>query len=260
MSSSAVGRCTQHRAVHLRDRPRRDRVGLDAFEHVLPGDVHLLLHDAHDLLARQRRNIVLQRREFLDELRRQQVGSGGEHLPQLLEGRTEFFEWFAQEAGLVLDVAAPFGDECFADAERGDDAADLSGATKHLPFEHRGIGGDDRWLTVMMKVRRVPISAVMQGVDQDDAAAGHVRNTIGHVLEQELLAIAHTGVAAHDEVDVFGFRDMDDCVSGVGWLDHQAAAALAGKLPGRAGQRRVRRGMHPPVPVGFDRRGNLDHS
>ena len=59
---SAVGRCTlsttrravgQRRAVHLRDRAGRERLGLDVRERVLPGHAELALEHRHDLGLRR---------------------------------------------------------------------------------------------------------------------------------------------------------------------------------------------------------------
>ena len=66
--SASVARCT------CGDRAGRERLRLDVIEHVLPRDAQLLLHHADDLLLGERRHVVLQRRELLDELGRQQVG------------------------------------------------------------------------------------------------------------------------------------------------------------------------------------------
>ena len=91
------------RLVHLPDRPRSERLGVDRGEHVFPGDAELLLHHLHHLRLRQRRDVVLQRRELDDELGRQQVGPGREDLPELRKGRPELFEGVAQPARSDLD-------------------------------------------------------------------------------------------------------------------------------------------------------------
>ena len=64
----------ERRGVHLADRPRGERLGVDAREHVLPGHAELLLHDRDDLFLGHRRHVVLELRELGDELRRQQSG------------------------------------------------------------------------------------------------------------------------------------------------------------------------------------------
>ena len=69
--------------MHLADRAGRERLGLDALEHVLPGHAELLLHHRDDLRLGERRHVVLERGELLDELGREQVGPGREDLAEL---------------------------------------------------------------------------------------------------------------------------------------------------------------------------------
>ncbi len=78
--------------MHLRDRAGRERLRVDRLEHVLPGDAELLLHHADDLLLGQRRHVVLQGRELLDELGRHQVRSRRQDLAELGERRAELLE------------------------------------------------------------------------------------------------------------------------------------------------------------------------
>ena len=110
--SRASGRCTftttgspvaSVGAVHLGDRAGCQRRGVDVVEDVLPRHAELLLHHLHDLLLGERRHVVLQRRELLDVLRRQQVGPRRQDLPELRERRAELLEGGAQ----ALALAAP---------------------------------------------------------------------------------------------------------------------------------------------------------
>src|SRR5439155_4836518 len=70
-----------------------------------PRDAQLLLHHGDDLGLRQRRHLILESRELLDELGRQQVGTRREDLAELREGRAELLERRAQAARAVAEVA-----------------------------------------------------------------------------------------------------------------------------------------------------------
>ena len=89
----------EHGSVHLPDRARGERLGLDAREYVLPGNAELLLHDADDLGLAHGRDAVLERGELGDGFRREQVGARGEDLAELREGRAELLERLAEPAG-----------------------------------------------------------------------------------------------------------------------------------------------------------------
>ena len=119
----------QRRAVHLRDRTGGERLGLDALEHVVPRDAQLLLHHLDDLRLGERRHLVAQRGELVDVLRRHEVGTGGEHLPELAEGRAELLERLAELArglaGLGAVVVALAPGEQLGDPVLRDDARDL---------------------------------------------------------------------------------------------------------------------------------------
>ena len=67
--------------MHLADRSRRERLGLDRPEDVLPGNAELLLHHLNHLGFGQRRDVVLEGRELDNELWRQQVRPRREDLP-----------------------------------------------------------------------------------------------------------------------------------------------------------------------------------
>ena len=80
------------RGVHLRDRAGGERLRVDLREHVLPRNAELLFHDGHDLGLRERLDAILERRELLHDLRRQEVGARREHLAELREGGAELLE------------------------------------------------------------------------------------------------------------------------------------------------------------------------
>ncbi len=82
--------------MHLADRSRRERLRVDALEDVLPRHLQLLLHHGHDLGLGERRHLVLEVGELLDELVRKETGTRGEDLPELGEGRPELLERLAQ--------------------------------------------------------------------------------------------------------------------------------------------------------------------
>ena len=88
----------ERRPVNLADRAGRERGRVDLLEDVLPGDAELVLHHGHDLCLRQRSDLLLERRELLDDLGREEVGAGGEDLAELGEGRPELFERVPQAA------------------------------------------------------------------------------------------------------------------------------------------------------------------
>ena len=94
----------ERRTVHLRDRPGGERQRVDVVEDVLPRDAQLLLHHPDDLLLGERRHVVLQRGELLDELGREEVGTRGQDLAELAEGRTQLSS--AARSALGLRCAA----------------------------------------------------------------------------------------------------------------------------------------------------------
>ena len=86
----------ERRAVHLPDRPGRERRRLDRLEDVLPRHLQLLLHHVDDLRLGQRRDVVLQLRQLVDDVGRDEVRPRREDLPELRERRAELFERRAQ--------------------------------------------------------------------------------------------------------------------------------------------------------------------
>ena len=89
----------QPRTMHLADRPRRERLGVDALEDVLPRNLQLLFHHRDDLGLGERRHLVLQVGQLLDELGRKQAGTRGQDLAELGEGRPQLLERLAQPLG-----------------------------------------------------------------------------------------------------------------------------------------------------------------
>jgi hypothetical protein len=88
------------------------------------------LHHRDDLRLRQRRDVVLEVRELVDELRRQQVGPRREDLAELGEGRSELLE---REAELPRPrrlgaVATPL--DPVAQAVPAEDERDPAGAAE----------------------------------------------------------------------------------------------------------------------------------
>ena len=213
----------QGRAVHLRDRTGGERLGVDALEHVVPGDAQLLLHHLDHLRLGERRHVVAQRGELVDVLRRHEVGTSGEHLAELAEGRAELFEGLAEVArrlaGLRAVVVALAPGEQLGDAVLGDDARDLGGpAAEQQLVVVLGLGRDDgRGL------------AVERGrVDRDHGARRGMGDAVRHVAEEELLVPAHPRVADHDDVGVLLGRDRDDGLGGLVVDDDPGPAARAG--------------------------------
>jgi hypothetical protein len=99
----------ERRSVHLRDRSSGHGRRFDRLEHVLPRHPELFFHDPNDLCLGERRNVVLQRRQLFDELRRQQVWSRRQDLPELGERRTELFHRRADPFGLPSAVRLRVG-------------------------------------------------------------------------------------------------------------------------------------------------------
>ena len=82
----------ERRAVHLPDRPGRERRRLDRLEDVLPRHLQLLFHHVDDLGLGERRDVVLQLGQLVDDVRRDEVRTRREDLTELREGRAELFE------------------------------------------------------------------------------------------------------------------------------------------------------------------------
>ena len=255
----------ERRAMHLGDRAGGERLRLDVVEHVLPRHAQLLLHDAHDLLLGERRHVVLQRRELLDVLGRQQVGARRQDLAELRERRTQLLERGAQALALpfLADRAFLVGAaEQLLQAVLGEDGGDL-GAARHQVRLGLDLGG------ARAKRRRRARGAggsgglpVPRGVHDDHGAARVVADPVRHVAQQELLAAGHAGVADHEHVDPVLLGGVDDRHGGV-VVDHDVrVAAIAGDLAriglqlvgGTAGLRRL-----GGAELGVDRVARQDH-
>src|SRR5439155_3910614 len=116
-----------------RDRPGREGGRVDALEDVLPRHAEFLLHHLDDLLLAERWDVVLELRELVDELRRDQVGTGRKDLSQLAERRPELLERLAHPLRLSLpaDGALLVGPtEDFLQPVLGEDRRDR-GSSRH---------------------------------------------------------------------------------------------------------------------------------
>ena len=145
----------QRGPVHLGDRPRRERIRLDAREHVLPRNLQLRLHHRHHFGFGQRRDMILKVSELRDDRRREQVRPGGQDLAELGEGRPEFLQRAAESPGpLGLIVLAPVHD--VPQPVSGEDPGHVRRAAEELAV--RWLGG--RPGAVFRGVAPAPFSAV----------------------------------------------------------------------------------------------------
>ena len=193
-------------AVDLGDRAGGQRLGVDRLEHVLPRDAQLLLHHLDDLLLGQRRDVVLERGELVDELGRQQVGTRREHLAELRERRAELLERGAQPLGLARasDRAVLVGPaEQLLQAVLGEDRGDVGAARGEARLDGLLVleaPADRRW------ARGAPPCAVAFPFAETVFTMITVHRALwlirfGHVAEEELLAPGHPRVAHHQDVD-----------------------------------------------------------
>ena len=223
----------ERRPMHLGDRAGGQRRGLDVIEDVLPRHAELLLHHLHDLFLAERRHVVLQGRELLDVLGREQVGSGRQDLAELGERRTELLERGAQAlalpapahgallVGAAEELPQPVLGEDGGDAPapRGQSGGelDLLGRADPHPGRRRA------W-----HVRHdLPVA---RRVDDDHRAPRVVADAVGHVPEQELLATGHARVAHDEHVDRLLLRGFDDRHRRV-VVDHDVAVTLDRRRP-----------------------------
>jgi hypothetical protein len=96
--------------VHLRNRRRRERLGVESGEQLADRLAERALERLNRELARERRHLVLQLRELRGELGRQNVGTHRERLAELHEDRAELLERDAQPRA-QRQRAAPAGQQ-----------------------------------------------------------------------------------------------------------------------------------------------------
>ena len=82
--------------MHLRDRSARHRLRLEVFEHPADRSAEGALHLGHRKSGRKWRHLVLQLRQLVGDVGRQQIAAGREHLAELDEDRPERLEREAQ--------------------------------------------------------------------------------------------------------------------------------------------------------------------
>ena len=81
---------TQGGEMHLRDGCAGHRLPIEAQENLADRLAERPLDDGDGLLGRKRRHAVLQQRQLIGDVRRQQVAPGGQHLAKLDEDRPQF--------------------------------------------------------------------------------------------------------------------------------------------------------------------------
>ena len=201
--------------MHLPDRPRRERRRLDRLEDVLPRHLQLLLHHVDDLGLGQRRDVVLELRQLVDDVGRDEVRPRREDLPELRERRPELFERVAQPPRAIRSR------RCGArvEPEPREDARDVRGPAKQpRVLGMLGFGLRD---------------GAVGRVDDDDGAARRVRDPVRDVAEQELLAPAHARVADDEHVGLLLVDCPDDGAGDVGVdVDDRARAVQLGRIAG----------------------------
>ena len=89
----------QRRRVDLSDRRCRDRFPVKAREHLVRLGAQLGVQHAGDLRPGHLGSVILQMTQLADELGRNQVPAGGQHLTQFDEGDPAIFQGQAQRAG-----------------------------------------------------------------------------------------------------------------------------------------------------------------
>ncbi len=97
--------------VHLCDRRARDRYPFEIVEQHIDWRTQRLLDKTDRHVRWERRHLILQLRELIGDIHRQQVAPGRQHLAELHENRPETFEREAQpHAGRLIELAADRGD------------------------------------------------------------------------------------------------------------------------------------------------------
>ena len=120
----------QHGAMDLPQRRRGHRRRLEGLEGARDAHAQLLLHDLLDLGERERLDLVLQRLQRGNVLRRHDVRTGGEHLPELDVGRPHFLEAVRERLRAALHVRL---DLAFALVRGEKDLVGLERQAKVLP-------------------------------------------------------------------------------------------------------------------------------
>ncbi len=91
-----LGAVRQLGEMHLRDRRGGDGVAIERLEHLVDGLPVEPVERRDDLVGRKRRHAVLQLRELVGDVERDQVAPRREHLPELDEDRAQILERKAQ--------------------------------------------------------------------------------------------------------------------------------------------------------------------
>ncbi len=94
-----LGAIVQARQMHLRHRGRGDRRAIEGGKVGRQRHTERALDNGRGLLARERRHLVLEFRQFQGDILGQQVRAGGQHLPEFHEHRAERLEGLAQAPG-----------------------------------------------------------------------------------------------------------------------------------------------------------------
>jgi hypothetical protein len=121
-------------AVHLPDRRRGDRLLLELLEDLLDREVELLLDDPADARERLGPGVVLKAAQLVQDVRRHDVGPGGQQLAELDEGRAQLVQHLAQPPAAVAGAdRGVVGDgllaaEGVAEPVAGGDLGDLAEA------------------------------------------------------------------------------------------------------------------------------------
>ena len=95
------------REMHLRHRGARDRRAVERLEHLVDRLPEAALERRDHLFDRERRHAVLQLRELVGNVGRQQVAPRGQHLPELHEDRSQRLEGQPQPDRARLAQVAP---------------------------------------------------------------------------------------------------------------------------------------------------------
>ncbi len=132
----------KHRPVYLPDRGRRERLAVELEEEALDRLAQVLADHPLDVGEGEGADVVLERAQLGDDVRRDDVGSGREQLAELDEGRAELVEQLAQVTpaggrGARVGAAAPLIDE-EAEAVAHGDLRDLAEPPEVAPSGARG--------------------------------------------------------------------------------------------------------------------------